>query len=170
MGRSYTPEERQEALRLYVEHGPAEAERRCGIAKGTIAQWAYRERQKAEQRTRDGDSDPDPHGVMDRPAQASAAIEASRLSYAQRRAAIGRKAGAVAEAMLDKIIEGLKPRDAADAMRAAAMAIDKAQLLAGGATSRLALSSDPEEARRQLTERTELIRDELAERRERQAA
>ena len=38
----YTDEQKQEALDLYEEHGPAEAERRTGIPKKTIASWGYR--------------------------------------------------------------------------------------------------------------------------------
>ena len=38
----YTPDQKTEALELYVEHGPAEASRQCGIPSGTIRSWAYR--------------------------------------------------------------------------------------------------------------------------------
>lgn len=38
--RTYTEEERTEAVELYRQHGPAEASRRLGIAKGTITRWA----------------------------------------------------------------------------------------------------------------------------------
>lgn len=39
----YTDEQKTEALALYVEHGPSEAARQTGIAKGTLASWAHRE-------------------------------------------------------------------------------------------------------------------------------
>lgn len=43
MGRTrYTPQQKADALDLYAAHGPAEAERRTGIPKGTIASWASR--------------------------------------------------------------------------------------------------------------------------------
>lgn len=38
----YTASQREEALALYEEHGPAEASRRTGIPKGTISSWASR--------------------------------------------------------------------------------------------------------------------------------
>jgi transposase-like protein len=40
--RSYTDEQKAEALALYAEHGPAVASERTGIAKGTVASWAHR--------------------------------------------------------------------------------------------------------------------------------
>jgi transposase-like protein len=40
--RTYTDEQKAEALALYVEHGAAEAARQCGVAKGTIQSWASR--------------------------------------------------------------------------------------------------------------------------------
>lgn len=40
--RAYTPEQKTEALQLYVDHGPAEASRSTGIPAKTIASWAGR--------------------------------------------------------------------------------------------------------------------------------
>lgn len=42
MPREYTMEEKADALAIYVEHGVAEAWRRTGIPKPTIASWAQR--------------------------------------------------------------------------------------------------------------------------------
>lgn len=42
MPRTYTDDEKQEALLLYVDHGPAEASRRSGINALTISSWAKR--------------------------------------------------------------------------------------------------------------------------------
>lgn len=39
---TYTPEQRATALEHYTEHGPAEAERRTGIPRRTISSWARR--------------------------------------------------------------------------------------------------------------------------------
>lgn len=38
----YTEEQKREALKLYAEHGPAEAGRQTGIPRATISQWAKR--------------------------------------------------------------------------------------------------------------------------------
>lgn len=38
----YTDKQRDEALRTYVELGPAETSKQHGIAKGTVASWAKR--------------------------------------------------------------------------------------------------------------------------------
>lgn len=40
--RTYTPEQREEALQLYVDVGPAEAARRTGIPAKTIQSWGGR--------------------------------------------------------------------------------------------------------------------------------
>lgn len=40
--RTFTDEQRAEALALYAEHGAAEAARMMGIAKGTVMSWASR--------------------------------------------------------------------------------------------------------------------------------
>lgn len=40
--RSYTDDQRAEALALYVEHGPSETARQTGIPKATVAAWARR--------------------------------------------------------------------------------------------------------------------------------
>lgn len=42
MSSQYTDEQKAEALELYLEFGPAEASRHCGIPSGTIRSWAYR--------------------------------------------------------------------------------------------------------------------------------
>lgn len=39
---TYPAEVRAEALRVYAEHGPAEAARRTGARSGTIRRWAFR--------------------------------------------------------------------------------------------------------------------------------
>ena len=44
MGKAkWTPEQKQEALRIYEKLGPAEASRQTGIPKGTIKSWASRD-------------------------------------------------------------------------------------------------------------------------------
>lgn len=39
----WTPEQRSEALELYIEHGPAAASEATGIPSGTIRAWAHRD-------------------------------------------------------------------------------------------------------------------------------
>ena len=40
MRRTYTPEQKQDALELYREYGGREAEKRAGISRKTISKWA----------------------------------------------------------------------------------------------------------------------------------
>ncbi len=141
--RTYTPEQKQEALALYLEHGPAETSRRTGIRAGTIRQWARR----------GGVTSP-------RAERAVAGAEAARKSWAQRRATVCLAAGEAAEELIGKVRESPDARKAADWARAFAIATDKAQLLDGGATGRVEVSS-AEERERRVAE----LRDELAARR-----
>lgn len=116
--RSYTDQERARALELYREHGPAEAERRCGVPKKTISSWAARA------------------GVQtDAPERTRAAIEQARLGWEQRRAGLADRLGEVAELLVGKIEE----ESAADARRHATVVgifVEKAELLTGRATGR----------------------------------
>ena len=74
--RTYTSEQRTEALVLHVEHGPAEASRRCGIPVTTIRSWAKRA----------GKTSP-------RADRAAAGAEAARKTWAQRRAEVALRSG-----------------------------------------------------------------------------
>ena len=69
MARSkYTDDQKAEALRLYETEGPAEAARRTGINKNTIASWAARK------------------GLQtDAPARLAAAVEMARLTREEKR-------------------------------------------------------------------------------------
>lgn len=71
MGRpsQYSAQQRQTALDLYAEHGPAEAARRVGIPKATIASWARRDGLQTDA--------PPPNLVK--------AVEAAALSNAKKR-------------------------------------------------------------------------------------
>ena len=80
--RTYTPEQKAEALALYVEHGPAEASRRCDIPAATIRQWGKRA----------GKTSP-------RAEQAVAGAEAARKTWAQRKGEVALLAGEEAEAI-----------------------------------------------------------------------
>jgi len=145
--RRYDDAEREEALRLYVELGPAEAARRTGIPAGTVRSWAVRS-----------------GATGDRTAKATASVEAARLSWAQRRAEIKTRAGEAAAGFLERAIGAEGTRDVRNLMGGFAVAVDKAQLLDGEATERVEVSADE---RRQ---RVAKLRDDLAARRQGKAA
>ncbi len=119
MARRYTPQQKAHALALYLEHGPAQAGRLTGIPSGTIRQWAKRD------------------GVtVTRGKKAAANVVAATLSWQQRRYRILSVLGDAAE---EFIAAGRGAEDAGDRMKhitAAAIVIDKAQLLDGAATAR----------------------------------
>jgi len=141
--RTYTPEQREEALRLIAEVGPAEASRRLEIPAGTIRSWAWRH----------GVATPVPESERTR-----AATDAAKLSWAQRRLELGRETGAVASELLDRIREATKAADVRSLATAFGVVVEKAQLLDGAATERVEIS---ESERR---ERVLALRDELAAR------
>lgn len=125
-GRTYTEEQRAEALGLYVREGVGAASRTTGIPQGTIASWAHRtpgmQTMAAEKR-----------------AQTAAALEERALQWQARKANLADQFAAIADTMLAAAFdhsENGNPRDVKDAVMAAAIAVDKAQLLTGGATSR----------------------------------
>lgn len=145
--RTYTPEQREEALRLYMEHGPAEVERRTGIRCGTVSQWARRA----------GKTGP-------RANCAAAGAAATRLSWAQRKSEVALLAGEEAEKIVRQMLGTENARQKADLARAFAVMVDKTQLLDGGATGRVEFSESEVRAG------VQRIRDELAARRERKQA
>ena len=145
--RTYTPEQREEALRLYVEHGPAVAGRRLGISAGTISQWARRAGKTGA-----------------RSEHAMAGAEAMRRTWAQRRAEVALRSGEAAGEFLERAVGTSKAREGSDWMRAYALAVDKAQLLDEAATGRIELSESEVRAG------VQKIRDELKARRERKQA
>lgn len=146
--RAYTDEEKQEALELYRQHGPADASRRTGIKSATIRSWAHRNGEAGSEGAE----------------QTRAATETARLSWAQRRAELTDETGAVAAAILDRIKVSRRSSDARALAQAFSVLIDRAQLLDGGATSRVEVS-DPED----LAARVRGLRDDLAARREKAA-
>jgi len=142
--RTYTPEQKDAALALYREHGPAEAGRRTGIPGATIRSWAHRSAEDASEGAE----------------QTRAATEAARLSWAQRRAQLTDETGTVAAQMLERIKVSKRSSDARALAQAFSVLIDRAQLLDGGATSRVEVA-DPED----LAARVRGLRDDLATRR-----
>jgi transposase-like protein len=129
--RTYSPEQREEALALYVEHGPAAAASRLGIPASTVRSWAKRAGKQSPRADR-----------------AVAGAEAARRTWAQRRADVALESGEAASELIERIRGTSKAREAADWSRAFAIAVDKAQLLDGGATGRVEVSSHEERVRR----------------------
>ena len=72
--RNDTREERENALKLYVEDGPAEASRRCGIPSAPIRKWGERAGLKSPRADR-------------------AVAEAARLTWAARKAEVAASLG-----------------------------------------------------------------------------
>ena len=142
----WTEEQRASALTIYVQQGAAAASRLTGIPSGTIKSWANRTPglQPLREETR---RDLTQAAVEERTRQAS-------LSWAERKVGLIDQLGGIAEALLDcaaDMIEDERPREAKEALVGAAIAIDKCQLLSGGATGR------------QEVEVPQLIRDQLLE-------
>jgi uncharacterized alpha-E superfamily protein len=127
---TYDDTQRQQALDAYQEHGPAEAERRTGIPRKTIASWARRSGTQMDATA---------------PARLQLAAEIAALNADQKRARL-------ASAMWDKLadaLERLGPNALANAQESRLIAVlaEKAQLLSGGATSRDQLDVSTPQAR-----------------------
>ena len=116
-----TPEERARVAALVGEVGPAEAARRTGHPLGTVKSWARRA----------GVSSPDPAPEK--------AIATASVAWVQRRAALVDELGRAAVRAIERVNERLDA-DTTSGLRdlavSAAVMIDKAQLLSGGATDR----------------------------------
>lgn len=140
----YTTAQREEALELYLDHGAAETARRTGIALGTLKSWASRS------------------GVASAATETTAAaVEAHRLTVAERKVALARDLMGDIERLRGQLFEpcverkvvtlaGGKERgvhevvdvelgqpsfsDQKAIMTTVAIAIDKVQVLTGQAT------------------------------------
>lgn len=151
--KRWTDEQRDEALRLFRSHGPAEASRLTGIPKATVASWARRHQVQT-------------NVVVER----EEAVEASALQAEQRRldlaaSLLGDVQGLRARlfAPLDyahvKTVSGGKdspgevetvwvscdqpvPADQLRLAQAMGVLIDKVQLLTGEATERVDLTGE----------------------------
>ena len=167
---TYTPEQRNEALRLYAEVGKAEAHRITGIPAGTIASWAARHQVTAP--------DADAH---------ARAIAATKASVAERKAELaeqmlddartvlaqlhqpvvervvkvisdGKDLGSHAE-IVDVHLERPSPADQERIARTVATLVDKVQLLTGEATSRVeqSITAAPERTPEQEAEMARVL-------------
>lgn len=119
-GGCYTDEVVEEALVLYAEHGPTEASRRLGPdgpSKGRISTWA---RQAGV--------------VCNRDERTEAATRAAAANWRLARAQHANEMGVVSQEALAKSREAVKGGHANDArqyMLVSAIAVDKADQLAG---------------------------------------
>jgi hypothetical protein len=116
--RSYTDEQRGDALKLYQQVGPAEAGRRLGIPSTTVRQWAKRA----------GASSP-------RAEHVAAAVRGAQLTWGQRRAELADQAGEAAEEFLCRA-RASNPSNAAFFMRCFDLATKNANLISSEPTSR----------------------------------
>lgn len=125
--RQYSDEERATALSRYVQEGAAATSRALNIPTGTLCSWAFRA----------GVQSPIARENLER---MRAAIETRQRAWEDRRAHLLDQWGGIAavatESTLDLLEDG-NVRSAKDAATVAAIATDKAQLLSGGATSRI---------------------------------
>lgn len=119
----YTEEERRNALALVGEHGRAEASRRTGVTTRTLNRWA----RDAGITSRDA--------ILKTRAATEAARAASDRRYEQTRQEL-RDEFAEAARYLAQRAKAADDRHKSGVMTAAAIAIDKAELLSGRATSR----------------------------------
>ena len=117
---TYTPEQREEALRLYEEAGPAEASRQSGVPARTVVRWATRAgltRRRLE--------------------KTSAATEMLTITNAQRREKIREKLLIRVDELLDRLGLEVGARDVQSLAIAFGVLLDKYRLELGEATGRM---------------------------------
>lgn len=122
----YSDEQRAEALGRYVQEGVAATSKALEIPAGTIASWAHRSGMQTVH-TQNLES-------------IRAMTEARRTRWDERRANLLDQFGGIAEAAAESVFDLLEDgntHDAKEAVTVAAIATDKAQLLAGGPTIRI---------------------------------
>lgn len=131
-GRRYTSSERARAMEIYREHGPAQAARRLGIPYETIRRWA-----------RDGGEIKPALTPHEQSARAHA-MATTRVSakWAEARVEEADKAGAAAQQARERLLDVLMSDDH-QMLRAAVNAyevlINKAEMLSGQASERIAI-------------------------------
>lgn len=117
--RSYTDEQKADALALYAEAGPTAVQEQLGIAKATVAGWAAA------------------NGVRTvRNERTAAAVEAARVDAAARRAIVADRLWQIADEASALELTKLRDADLRDVVGARTRAIHDAQLLAGDVTAR----------------------------------
>ena len=143
--KSYTAEQRAEAVDLYREHGAAEAARRTGITAGSIRSWASRSGVATERRE-----------------ELEAGIAAAAVSHEARRATLAEKMLLIAESAADQELTMIEHAKLRDVVGARTRAIHDHQLLTGAATGRTEHTAGKEAAH--------AVADELEERRKKKSA
>lgn len=141
-GRKWTQEQRETALAIYREHGPRAAAERTAIPLSTIGTWARAA------------------GLSFNPERTENANRAKALRWEERRRDLTDALGDAAAQLLTKALAADDGRAAQAFMTAAAIGVDKAQLLSGGVTTRHEVL-DAEKRR----ERVRQLTDELDARR-----
>ncbi|MEK6328253.1 MAG: hypothetical protein AABM66_12135 [Actinomycetota bacterium] len=133
--RTYTDDQKREALEQYAEVGPAEASRRTNIARKTISKWAERA------------------GVTSPNAKrTAAATAAARLSREERAEQIAAEALEAAAEFLKRSRDGANPSNALALTKAFGEALRGSQLLAGDPTDRVEVTDLEREIERELAE------------------
>jgi transposase-like protein len=134
--RTYSEEIRAEAISRYVNDGVGAASKALEIPQGTIAAWAART--------------PGVHkATAEKRGMNAALLEERRQTWEARRLDLQEQFAGLADTMLAAafdLAEDERWRDAKDAITSAAIATDKANLLAGGNTSRVAIEVESHEA------------------------
>lgn len=139
--KAWPPEVKAQALALYASDGGPAASEQTGVPQTTIRQWARRTIASVEMAS----------GTELVPAKGSA-------PWAQQRSEILGEIGDLVKLALSKTRDAFaagRLRDARDGAVAAAVLIDKGQLLAGSATSRsesFSISASPADVQRQIEE------------------
>lgn len=123
--RTWTTEQRAQALELYAEHGAAAAARTTGIPSGTVKAWASRRGVQPLHRIKNSE------GVR-------AAVERRQRTAEDRRTRLVELLGEIAELGAERELELLSVESVSlrDVVGARTRAIHDLQLLAGDATSR----------------------------------
>ena len=142
--RSYTEEQKAEALRLYREVGAAEASRQCGVNSATLRVWAHRAGLA---------------GHVPPSEQTKAATDAARRSWAQRRLELAEETGAAAADLLARIRKAKRATDVRALADAYKNLVVQGQLLDGAVTERVEVSEN------ERIDRVRAMRDEVAARR-----
>jgi transposase-like protein len=152
---SYTPEQKAEALRLYAEHGVAEAARRTGIKAGTISSWARRTGTQSEAPTARAEQVQRTALTLQQKKQRFAdglAEDLERLRAQLFAPTVEQKIVTIAGGLQHEgrwavaTVERERPTFAEQAriMTAIGIGVDKLQVLTGGATQRIGVEGDRE--------------------------
>lgn len=138
--RIYSEAEKSEAVVASKELGIEVMSDRLGVTTRTLTRW----RESAQAAHIDAVKAAPPVGIV-----------ADSLTYRERMPLLANRLGAMAQLALEHVPEHLEagqPGKAQQAMTTAAIAIDKAQLLSGNATSRTEHGSTPAELDARLLE------------------